>query len=159
MVPEMIIGSSAVTVISTHIALHCLCYFNFFLLKFWCLYHKTILIILKTVKILFFYQFYFTVPLRPCTHVPQTSLLSPQTHPYVFVLWFVAIHCSQQLQICQTTLTFIIFLNYFFIIFFNNIVLVLPFINMHPPWVYTWLMKIRIENIGIFMLRYQQHIL
>ena len=34
MVPEMIISSSAVTVISTHIALHCLYYFNFFLLKF-----------------------------------------------------------------------------------------------------------------------------
>ena len=80
-----ILGSSAVTAISTHIALHCLSCFDFFLLKFWYLYHKTILIILKTVKILFFYQLYFTLPLHPRTHVPQTTLLPPQTHSHMFL--------------------------------------------------------------------------
>ena len=85
MVPETILGSSAVTAISTHIALHCLSCFDFFLLKFWYLYHKTILIILKTVKILFFYQLYVTLPLHPRTDVPQTTLLPPQTHSHMFL--------------------------------------------------------------------------
>ena len=137
MVPEMTISSSAVTVISTHIALHCLCYFNVFLLTFWYLYHKTILIIPKTVKILFFYQFYFTLPLHPCTHVPQTSLLPPQTHSICFCALFCCYSLLSTVAGMPNYTHIYISLNYFFIIFFYNIVLVLPYINMHPPWVYT----------------------
>lgn len=134
MVPEMIISSSAVTVISTHIALHSLCHFYFFLLKFWYLYHKTVLILIKTVKILFFIS---SNSLFLCIHVPM--FLRPACcHHQLIPICF----CAFLLLI--TAVSSCVYANYTHIY------------NFYEQF---WFMKIIIENICIFMLRYKQHII
>ena len=99
---------------------------SFWIQFYYCPYFLT----LPSIKLSSLFEMWYTY-----THIPP-FLVSHLLNIYSFILKFLYVSLPPSSQVFLPILPFIIIIIIIIILLYN-IVLVLPYINMHPPWVYT----------------------